>query len=401
MEQQALLKNGGDLIYLAGCALRKETPDARLVEAMDLDAVYALARKHSMGAVSAYAIESYRKANQSSPAAQRPVVTDWVQEKLQSIRKNLLLDVEREKLLAHLEEMGCWYMPLKGVFLQELYPRAGMRQMADNDILIDPAFRIAVAEYMLENGYEADHIGTYIHDAFLKKPVYNFEIHVALIAKEQNSPRADYYTQVKDKLIKDPENGYGYHFTDEDFYIYMTAHAAKHYEGGGNGIRSLMDTFVYLHFKGETMDRQYIDRELDILGLADHERAIVRLADKLFASKEPLTETEEALFLYHISSGTYGKWSIHIDNNLKKLAGWNKEVTPWVKVKYSLHRLFPPVEFYRDYAPLAYRYKILIPFTAVYRIISRAIFSAPRFWGEAMQTWKHKNGENHDRRSKK
>lgn len=397
MEQQVLLKNGADLVYLTACALRGETPDAQRVEAMDLDAVYALARKHSMGAVSAYAIESYRKANENTADTQLPVVTAWLQEKPQAIRKNLMLDMEREKILARLEKMGCWYMPLKGVFLQQLYPRAGMRQMSDNDILIDPAFRMAVAEYMRSNGYEAETVGKYIHDEFLKEPVYNFEMHVALIPKEHSGPRADYYKQIMDKLIKDPGNRYGYHFTDEDFYIYMTAHAAKHYESSGNGIRSLMDTFVYLRQKGANLDRGYIDRELNALDLYDYERTIVSLANKLFGTGEALSQEDEALFLYHISAGTYGNWSTLVDNRLKKVAGDGNKITLWVKVKYILYRLFPPVEFYEDYAPLAYRYRILIPFAAVYRIISRAVFSAPRFWGEAKRIWTGKSRKNKDR----
>lgn len=388
MEQQALLKNGTDLVYLAACALRGETPDAQRVEAMDLDAVYNLARKHSMGAVSAYAIESYRKANENAAGAQLPVVTAWMQEKPQAIRKNLLLDMERERILAHLEEIGCWYMPLKGVFLQQLYPRAGMRQMSDNDILIDPAFRMDVAEYMLENGYETEHVGRYIHDEFLKKPVYHFEMHVSLMPETKKTVWEDYYRQVKDMLLKDPGNKCGYHFTDEDFYIFMTVHAAKHYQGNGNGIRSLMDTFVYLRQKGANLDRGYIDRELEVLGLTEYERSITRAAGKLFGTGEPLSEEDTALFLYHVSAGTYGTLSTKVQNSLNMLAGDQARITLWVKVKYSLHRLFPPAEFYKLYAPLAYRYRILIPFVAVYRIISRAVFSAPIFWGEAKQTWK-------------
>lgn len=392
MEQELLLKNGYDLVYLTKCALREETPDPQRIEAMDLEAVHALALRHSMTAVSAYAVESYRKSYEDSPAAQHPVVEIWLQEKLMAIRKNLLLDMERENILSHLEKIGCWYMPLKGVFLQELYPRAGMRQMSDNDILIDPAFRMAVAEFMLDRGYEADHIGMYIHDEFLKKPVYNFEIHVELLSK-QDGFWAEYYRQVKDRLIKDEQNSFGYHFTDEDFYLFMTVHAAKHYGGKGNGIRSLMDAFVYSQQKGSALDRQYIDLELATLSLTEYEQAIVQLADKLFGPGQPLSKEEEALFLYHVSCGTYGNWSTRIDNALKSIAGEKERITFWVKVKYSLRRLFPPVEFYQRYAPLAYRYKVLIPFVAIYRMTSRMIFSAPRFWGEAKQAWSKKGRE--------
>ena len=228
MERETLLKNGYDLVYLTACALRGETPEVQRMEAMDLNAVFSLARNHSLSAVSAYAIESFCKANKEHPVAQNSVAGMWVQDKLQAIRKNLLLDVERERILAYLEQIGCWHMPLKGVFLQQIYPRAGMRQMSDNDILIDPAFRKTVEAYMLENGYEMNSDGRDIHDEFLKKPVYNFEMHAALLPRQHSDVRADYYQNVKEKLIRDREDKHSYHFSDEDFYIFMTVHAAKH-----------------------------------------------------------------------------------------------------------------------------------------------------------------------------
>ncbi len=391
MEQETLLKNGYDLVYLTGCALRGEMPEVQRVEAMDLEAVFALSRNHSMSAVCAYAMESFCKANQNHPAAQNPVVGTWVQDKLQAIRKNLLLDMERERILAYLEQLGCWHMPLKGVFLQQIYPRAGMRQMSDNDILIDPAFRKTVEAFMLENGYEVSKDGRDIHDEFLKKPVYNFEMHTALLPRQHSDLRAEYYQNVKEKLLKDQEDKHSYRFSDEDFYIFMTVHAAKHYETSGTGVRSLMDTFVYLRQKGEGMDRQYIDRELKLLDLTEYERAVARLADKLFGTGESLSEEETALFLYHVSSGTYGKYDIRISNGLKKLTGNGQKITFWVRVKYSLRRLFPPVSFYADYAPLAYRYKILIPFVAVYRLVSRIFSPRSRFWKEVKETWSPKD----------
>lgn len=389
--EQTLLKNGFDLVYLTACGLRGTVPDAQRVESMDLEAVFALAREHSMAAVSAYAMESFCKANAGHPAAQNPVIKPWVQDKLQAIRKNLLLDMEREAILADLEQMGCWHMPLKGVFMQQLYPRAGMRQMSDNDILIDPAFRKTVEKRMLDNGYEVSTDGRDIHDEFKKKPVYNFEMHAALVPRQHSDIRADYYQNVKERLIQDQADKHSYHFSDEDFYIFMTVHAAKHYETSGTGVRSLMDTFVYLQQKGETLDRAYLDRELETLQLTQYEGATVLLANKLFGTGEALSQAETNLFLYHVSAGTYGKYDTKISNGLRRMAGNDQKITVWVKIKYSLRRLFPPVSFYADYAPLAYRYKILIPFVAVYRLISRVFSPRSRMWMEVRETWAKKD----------
>lgn len=65
------------------------------------------------------------------------LLTKWKQTRDMAIRKNAMLDLSRESLFAYFEEQGIWYMPLKGSILKDMYPRLGMRQMADNDILID------------------------------------------------------------------------------------------------------------------------------------------------------------------------------------------------------------------------------------------------------------------------
>ncbi len=371
MEQEVLLKNGSDLVYLARCALAGETPKDENLKRMDLEAVHALARKHSMAAISAYAVESYCKENPDSSAAQHPVIHTWRQDKAQAIRKNLMLDMEREKILAHLEQIGCWYMPMKGVFMQHVYPKAGMRQMSDNDILIDAAYRKAVQEYMEQNGYESHSVGESNHDEYLKNPVYNFEMHVALLAGAVHRTRAAYYEAVRERLIKDPDNACGYHFTDEDFYIYMHVHAAKHFEACGNGIRSLMDVYQYLSQKGETLDRDYINQELEKLELTEYVRAMELLSRKLFEETAPLTEEERQLFLYHVSSGTYGTWVGSIDNGIKKYASKDGKVTIWSKLHYILRRLYPAAEFYQYSMPLVYQYRILMPFAAFWRLIVR------------------------------
>lgn len=388
MEQEVLLKNGSALVYLARCALAGETPQSAVVEAMDLDAVHALSKKHSMVAISAYAMESYCKEYPDSPAAQHPVIQLWRQDKALAIRKNLMLDMEREKILAHLEQIGCWYMPMKGVILQQIYPRASMRQMSDNDILIDPAYRREVRDYMLQNGYETESAMQSIHDEYLKKPVYNFEMHVAMLDSMHHPGRVAHYRNVKEKLQKDADNACGYHFSDEEFYIYMHVHAAKHFEVGGHGIRTLMDVHQYLSQRGTGLDRQYIHRVLEKMELAEYVQEMETLSRKLFDTHEPLTDQERELFLHHISAGTYGTISNRVDNGLRKYAADGGKVTLWSKVRYTLRRLYPSAEFYEYRMPFVYRHRILMPFAAVYRLILRLFTNFRQIMEEVKNIWK-------------
>lgn len=388
MEREQLMKTGMDLVYLTRCALRGEPPEAERVEAMDLEAVYKLAKEHSMTAVSCYALEYLWGNNCTKLNPQPAVVQEWLNDKRVAIRKNIALDMEREKLLAYLEEIGCWYMPLKGSLLQELYPRAGMRQMGDNDILVDPDFRYQIRDYMVANDCTPGNVGIAHHDEYFKKPYYNFEIHVGLLTEKRNDKRSQYYRDIRKQLQKDAGNQYGYHFRDEDFYVYMTTHAVKHYEAGGNGLRSLMDVYIYLDKKEDVLDWHYADAELTKLDLKDYENTAKQLAKKLFVTGEALSDLETKLFLYYTRCGVYGRMDVMIENRMKGSAAVDEEITLWKRIKYSFNRLFPPAEFYEYYCPLAYKYKILIPFAAIWRLIVSVTVNFSYFWREAKLTWK-------------
>ena len=51
----------------------------------------------------------------------------------------------------------------------------------------------------------------------------------------------------------------------------MIAHEWKHYVAGGIGIRSLLDIYVYDQKKGASLDRDYIRKELEVMGIAEFE----------------------------------------------------------------------------------------------------------------------------------
>ena len=120
-------------------------------------------------------------------------------------------------------------------------------QMADNDILFDKNFRRQVRDYMKSRGYKVIAYGEGIHDTYQKSPVFNFELHIGLVPGYVKPSWSTYYANIRERLLKDAGNDYGYHFSDEDFYIYFIAHAFKHFENSGTGIRNLADIYIFLH----------------------------------------------------------------------------------------------------------------------------------------------------------
>ena len=290
-------------VYLAACALRNQCPQGNWQA--DLEELYRFCKFHSITSIAAMALEEAWKIAPAEESAMK----QWRQTRDKAIRKNILLNAERERILNWMESIGCWYMPLKGSLLQFDYPQFGMRQMGDNDILCDPVKAEEIYRFMLESGYRCEVHNQGNHDQFIRQPVYNFEIHRALFKPETAPEFAAYYADIHERSRKDPNNDYGYHMSPDDFYIYVTAHAYRHYVVSGIGIRNLMDVYVYLEKHGDGLDWDYIQRELTGLGAWDFECWCRRMSKALFGEPNLAPEVSDAdlaVLDAFFASGTFG-----------------------------------------------------------------------------------------------
>ena len=358
MDKVTYRKNAGDMLYLTKCAILGKIPSKDRIANMDLQALFEVCQKHILTACTAYALESAGVYDEN-----------FKQAKNKAIRKNILLDSERKIILSRLEQEKIWYMPLKGSILKDLYPQIGMRQMADNDILFDSSRATDVKQIMESLGFTTEHFGQGNHDVYFKPPVCNFEMHTGLFGAAHETNSYEYYKNVKDRLIKDESNDYGYHFSNEDFYVYITAHEYKHYSGGGTGLRSVVDTYVYLNEFAGRLDMEYIESECEKIGIADFEQKNRSLALDLFGGKK-LTDEEKSMLRYFMFSGTYGTIENSVKNRMKKNGGG--------KLGYILSRLLPPIRksdpryaTMASFYPWYYENRLRLPLLFFYRLVKK------------------------------
>lgn len=337
-----------DLIYLLFCAVNVITPDKARVQAMDLESLYRLAEFHNVRAAVCIALERAEIHDERFHEAYK-----------KAVRKNIYLDMERTAIISAFEKQGIWYMPLKGSILKELYPENGMRQMSDNDMLYDSTKQQTVMDIMLEKGYTAEVVGKSNHDVYQKPPVLNFELHTALFGEQHAEPLYKYYADIQPLLIKDEDNNFGYHFSDEDFYVFMTAHEWKHYNGGGTGIRSLLDCYVYCKVKGDSLNWDYITEQCKQLEIADFEQERRKLVVKAFSSDTPpvLNEAETEMLMYYLTSGTYGTF----DNSIKK------KMKDQTKLSFWVHSIFIPRKQMEQSVPFTAKSPVLYPVGVAWR----------------------------------
>ena len=346
------IKVGLDMARLCRSVLLEKKLKPDYLEQLDLDKLLRVCEYHCLTAMVCMALEY----NGITPDAK------WAEARAKSIRKNMLLDAERAQITAFLEQEHIWYMPLKGSVLKDLYPKIGMRQMADNDILFDASRSNDVRMIMEDLGFTLEgSFGISVHDHYNKPPVLNFEMHRALFGVSHDRSIVEYYQNVKNRLIRDEGSQYGYHFTDEDFYIYVIAHEYKHYKGSGTGLRSLLDTYVYCNAKWNTLDHEYLDAEFEKLGVKDFEAQNRSLAMHLFGL-ETLTAEDEKMLDFMLSAGTYGTTETRVANGIEKFEGKG-----FGKVRYLLRRVFLPLDQVREWFPLFIKIPILLPFLPLFR----------------------------------
>ncbi len=356
------MKFQNDMLYLCFCALNNTKPDFERVKKIKLDELFEICELHKLTALVCYALEMVIAPDKK-----------WIEVKGKSIRKNMLLDLERKRIIDFMEKNGIKYMPLKGILIKDFYPKTGMRQMSDNDIYFDGAYRKEIENFMRSLGYEDIELGLN-HDEYKRPPIYNFEMHYSLFSEGDSKIFDEYYADVDDRLIKDENSNYGYNLNNEDFYIYIIAHEYKHFIHCGTGLRSLLDCLVLLNKFDDILNWDYIRSETDKLGITSFEQTQRRLCKKLFQNPDTaqLTKSEEKMLRYFIICGVYGDLQTGEINNIKKKMRNGKKneekVSFKMKLKYVFARLFPPLDAYKERYPFFYKHKYLMPFLFIYRM---------------------------------
>ena len=105
-------------------------------------------------------------------------------------------------------------------------------------------------------------------------------------------------------------DGYALRMTDEDYYIFMLCHVAKHMKFGGIGLKAILDIWVYLR-EYKNLDMEFINAEFEKCGLCEFHDNMLQLCGYWFDGK-PADKLIQAMSSYIFASGWNGvaeQWS--------------------------------------------------------------------------------------------
>ena len=226
-------------------------------EGMDWQGIIDFAKKQSVLNLVAYAAESLE--NKPDEHTMRFLDEFRMQKMIVEAQQELAADDACKKL----DEMGIRHMLLKGSVMKNFYPSPDMRTMGDIDILVEAARCDEVVKAFIADGFKFVGEGD-LHSNVKKGNAY-IEFHRSMVDSCHETLSA-YYGDGFRLPHKIEDNEYEYKLTDEDFYVFLVAHIAKHYRYGGTGIRSLLDLYVYEKAL-PSLDFDYINGELEKIGL--------------------------------------------------------------------------------------------------------------------------------------
>ncbi len=241
-------------------------------------------------------------------------------------------------------QKGIDHMLLKGSVLKHIYPKTEIRRMGDIDILIREEQYDKAADIMQELGFSFQtETG---HELIWTKGNIMVELQKAMMPPHDKDFLAYFGNGWKRAL---PLGNSVYAFSDEDTFIYLFAHFAKHYRDSGIGIIHMCDLYLYL--KNKSLNFEYVYSELKKLGLYEFYLNVKNTVDVWFDDRES-DEITDHITTVIFNSGVYG---LHENNvvsaALKKKRKFN--ANPFARLHYYIRRFFP------SYTGMKTKYQIL------------------------------------------
>lgn len=349
-----------DNTELLTCALVGYTIGGKAPEVpadVDLKSVLSFSKRHGVSVLVSYALHKLE-----FPLGE--YVAEFEKEESGALFRDTAMDIGTQEIVDKLHEAGVTYMLLKGSVMKALYPEPYLRSMCDIDIQYDTSKIDSVRSLMTELGYQMyDQSGTGgVNICYKRHPVMTVEMHGVLMDRDVPLYNSYFGTDFERTI---PVDDYERRFSDEDFFVFMIAHLAKHYFSGGTGIRSLADVRVYLDKKPD-IDMEYIRSELKKLDLDVFLQHILKLCDFLFGDYDG-DELTRTMAEYVFNSNTYGT----IENSLTSQVGKDKN-------SFVLRRLFPPLAFMSIRYPVLKKLQFLLPLFWIVRLIASLFSGAYR-----------------------
>lgn len=294
-----------------------------------------------------------------------------------TVAENVNRYIEFQKLSENFTAHGIAHMPVKGYYLQHLYPSPELRTFGDIDLLIRPGDRkrshglLQSLDYQVRNDWEPTY--SYV------RGVEYYEVHTNLMDGNLDD-RADLQTYFDSAWRHArPEEGLRYEPNRDFHLIYILCHLAKHLYGGGAGIRMYLDIALFIQKYRQELDWKLVTGEMQELRLTGFFYTVLHACQSWLGVETDsiITEVEsgcvslegdreilERLLAYTLDADLFGHLRDHSVIQLRNVGG--REAS---KGKVLRKMIFPSVEEIQRRYTFLQRQPWLLPMAWLVRLL--------------------------------
>lgn len=280
---------------------------------------------------------------------------------------NLIIDAFEKNQIRH--------MMMKGSVIKALYPSSDLRRSGDLDIYVFDEDTSKAKEIMEQLGFETiQHDDVYAHDEYVIDGVIKVELHRKLISNK--CPWDKECQKIVERIILQEPYQYRYVMTDDDYYLHMIGHMAKHMKYSGIGFKMFLDVWIYYKHYETCMDMERLNQHLTECGLYDFNTHVLKLCHYWFCD-----QTADALTLemadYVSSSGNFGTYQQLLSGEMAQNAMKTKNRTIG-KTVYYIKTLFMPFSHMKLRYPILQKIPLLLPLCWMYRAYDALVLRKER-----------------------
>lgn len=346
------------LTHLCKCAIEK-TISSSPPKNLDFRIFYKFCQEHRLTNI-AYAALKYSEADINAIPEMIIFKDKYEQAVLNDAAQHYYLDQIKEAFKKNKID----YVLLKGAVLKDIYPSSDFRQSSDMDIFIKYSDTYKAKDVMLELGFENITFGNDdATDNYCADKFSYIELHKKLIP--QRYKWAEECNKIADRFIS--KGNHEYVMSDEDFYIFMITHIAKHLSWSGVGIRSILDIWIYLKTH-QNLNWSFINEVLKKCDLTLLHSKLMDLVDYWFNGKTPENDIQ-FLSDYIATSGWNGREIQMKAFNINALGAVNRS-SIYVKIKAFFKIAFIGIDALKTRYPILEKYSFLLPVCWIHRGIS-------------------------------
>lgn len=319
---------------------------------IELDSLYKLAKAHQIIPLIFYGLAQIPEL-EKNPAFVKFMMTSASLVSFSEAQLSML-----NQLFECFDKEGIEYLKMKGTILKKLYTYPEMRMMSDADIYVKiekyPKIKAILEKLGFTFKCESDHEIIWCKDELV------VEIHKRLIPSYTKDLARYYEGKEWERLFLVEDGKYEYKMKNEDTFIYLFTHFAKHYRDGGIGIKFMTDFYVFMNKL--QLDYAYIESELEKMGLLEFYKNTKMTLDVWFCDGEE-NEITDLITKKIFTAGAYGASNEKKKAEALKLSGKEKDLKK-AKRKKKRGLLFP------SYKQMCSKYKWL----------KKAPFMLPIMW---------------------